>query len=76
MLLARNTDSPHPLGGIGPELRGHCSQHEIERFGPFVRVLLHVTDAQAFDHPMRGPGLCDDLAGHEIEHDRLDALGA
>ena len=41
-----------------------------------MRVLLHMADRQPVDQRVRCAGLGDDLAGVEVEDDRLDALGA
>ena len=47
-----------------------------ERRGPVLRVLLHVADGEAGDERVGRAGLGDDLAGVEVEDDRLDGLGA
>jgi hypothetical protein len=73
MLLARNADAPH-AGAI--DLRRDLEDHGVERGRPLLRMLFQVADRQAGNQPMRGARLRDDLAGVEVEHDRLDALGS
>ncbi len=51
-------------------------QHGVECRGPVPRMLLGMADRKSGDQRVGGAGLGDHLAGIEVEHDRLGALGA
>ncbi len=73
MLLAGDADAVH---ACAVDLGGDLPDNRIQRSGPLRRMLLHVAGRQAGDEGVRGAGLGDDLAGHQVKDDGLGALRA
>jgi len=73
VLLARHANAAH-AGAIN--FFRQLSDDVVQRLGPFLRTLLHVTGRKTGDQRVRSAGLRNDAAGLKVEGDGFGALGA